>query len=301
MGEVDASLFEVVGRNYKTIEPHIEKPSKFRILKEVPWISTIIFVVVVLGCIFAPLFCTKSPSMYYLDSLNVAPCSDFLFGTDSLGRDLFSVIWYGGRASLIVGIFGTVLITVIGIGYGCINGLVGTTADMLMQRFVEMFHSIPMILMAILLAAIMGKQNVLSISLIIALTSWFALARIVRSEVRQIRLSDYVIAARCSGSSLVHLIRVHLIPNIIPAIMFVVISSVGSCITTESTLSFLGLGLPLDVLSWGSILSLADRALLLNTWWVIIIPGVFLVVTLTCITIIANKFRKNSNRKPNRL
>ena len=172
---------------------------------------------------------------------------------------------------------------------------------MLMQRFVEMFHSIPMILMAILLAAIMGKQNVLSISLIIALTSWFALARIVRSEVRQIRLSDYVIAARCSGSSLVHLIRVHLIPNIIPAIMFVVISSVGSCITTESTLSFLGLGLPLDVLSWGSILSLADRALLLNTWWVIIIPGVFLVVTLTCITIIANKFRKNSNRKPNRL
>ena len=223
------------------------------------------------------------------------------FSVQILLGGIFSVIWYGGRASLIVGIFGTVLITVIGIGYGCINGLVGTTADMLMQRFVEMFHSIPMILMAILLAAIMGKQNVLSISLIIALTSWFALARIVRSEVRQIRLSDYVIAARCSGSSLVHLIRVHLIPNIIPAIMFVVISSVGSCITTESTLSFLGLGLPLDVLSWGSILSLADRALLLNTWWVIIIPGVFLVVTLTCITIIANKFRKNSNRKPNRL
>ncbi|HJJ97219.1 MAG TPA: hypothetical protein O0X38_06255, partial [Methanocorpusculum sp.] len=94
-----------------------------------------------------------------------------------------------------------------------------------------------------------------------------------------------------------HLLSIHLVPNIIPAIMFVVISSVSACITMESTLSFLGLGLPLDVLSWGSLLSLANRALLLNTWWVIIIPGVFLVVTLSCITSIANYFRKESNKK----
>ena len=90
----------------------------------------------------------------------------------------------------------------------------------------------------------------------------------------------------------------HLVPNIIPAIMFVVISSIASCITMESTLSFLGLGLPLDILSWGSLLSLANRALLLNTWWVIVIPGVVLVVTLTCITAIMNYFRKETNKKP---
>ena len=90
---------------------------------------------------------------------------------------------------------------------------------------------------------------------------------------------------------------VHLVPNLVAAIMFVVISSISSSMSMESTLSFLGLGLPVDVISWGSMLSLANKALLLNTWWVIIIPGVFLIVTLLCITGIGNYFRKETNRK----
>lgn len=89
----------------------------------------------------------------------------------------------------------------------------------------------------------------------------------------------------------------HLIPNFVSAIMFVVISSVGSCITTESTLSFLGLGLPADVISWGSMLSLANKALIMNTWWVIVMPGVFLVVTLMCITSVGSFVRSEVNNK----
>jgi peptide/nickel transport system permease protein len=200
-----------------------------------------------------------------------------------------------------VGMLGMALVTLIGITYGCINGMVNTRGDLFMQRIVEIFHSIPTLLLALLLLGVLGKQSVLSLTIVIALTSWFALARIVRSEVRQIRNNEYVLAAKAMGSDFPHLVRFHLIPNIIPAIMFVVISSISASISMEATLSFLGLGLPLDILSWGSILSLANRALLTNTWWVIVIPGIFLVLTLTCITSIANTFRRDTNKKPNRL
>ncbi|MDO9522304.1 MAG: ABC transporter permease [Methanocorpusculum sp.] len=301
MGELDSSLFEIVGPDYRTWEQPEQKPSLLFKLKQLPWIPIVILSAIVLGCIFANFISNHDPSMYYLNHLNEAPNSEFYFGTDSLGRDIYSLIWYGGRTSLLVGLLGTAMITILGITYGCVNGTAGTSGDMIMQRFVELFHSIPTILLAILLIAIMGTQNILTISVVIAITGWFALARIVRSEVRQIRNNEYVLAAKSMGSSFGHLVRVHLIPNIIPAIMFVVVSSISACITMEATLSFLGLGLPLDILSWGSMLSLANRALLLNTWWVIIIPGLFLVVTLSCITTIANCFRKETNKRPNRL
>lgn len=301
MGEISSSEFRIVGYEHRTWEPEIKKESMAKKLKKLPWLSIIVFGIILFGCIFAPLIANHDPSVYYLDHLNEAPSDEFYFGTDSLGRDLYSIMWFGGRTSLIVGFLGASILTVIGIAYGCLNGMVNTKGDIFMQRLVEIFHIIPNILLTILIISIMGKQNAISISFVIAVTSWFALARIVRSEVRQVRTYDYVVAAKCYGTPFWRIVLRHLIPSIIPAIMFVVISSISSCITSESTLSFLGLGLPLDVLSWGSILSLANRAILLNTWWVIIIPGIFLVVTLTCITTIANRFRVDANKKPNRL
>jgi peptide/nickel transport system permease protein len=128
-------------------------------------------------------------------------------------------------------------------------------------------------------------------------TGWCGLARIVRSEVRQIRSSEYVLAAQCMGSGFFHIMIKHLIPNFISTIMFVVVSSIGLSISMESTLSFLGLGLPVDVVSWGSMLSLANKALLSNSWWVIIFPGVFLITTLVCVTNIAYYFRKETNKR----
>ena len=103
------------------------------------------------------------------------------------------------------------------------------------------------------------------------------------------------------GARFPFIMRKHLIPNFVSAIMFVVISSISTSMAMEATLSFLGLGLPVDVLSWGSMLALADRALLLNSWWVILIPGVFLVVTLLSITSIGHCFRKRSNQGPSNL
>ena len=127
------------------------------------------------------------------------------------------------------------------------------------------------------------------------------MARIVRSEVRQIRNSDYILAAKCMGVNFRKLMLRHLIPNFVSSIMFVVVSSISTSISMESTLSFLGLGLPVEIVSWGSMLSLANKALLMNTWWVIVIPGLFLVVTLSCITNIGNYLRKEINRGDNNL
>ena len=114
------------------------------------------------------------------------------------------------------------------------------------MRFTEIFLSIPSLLLVVLLQAILGKANVLSLSLVIGLTSWTSIAKVVRTEVRQIRNSEYVIASRCMGGGFFHILWKHLAPNFISTIMFMVIMNVRSAIISESTLSFMGIGLPVD-------------------------------------------------------
>ena len=128
------------------------------------------------------------------------------------------------------------------------------------MRFTEIILSIPNLLLIIFLQAIMGKATIGSISIVIGLTSWFGIAKIIRTEVRQLRSSEYVIAAKCMGGSFWHILWKHLAPNFVSSIMFMVVMNVRPAIVAESTLSFLGIGLPLDVISWGSMLSLAEKS-----------------------------------------
>ena len=256
---------------------------------------------IALGCLFSGLIINHDPAEFFLMNVNEAPNAEFWFGTDSLGRDIYSIIWYGGRASISIGLMSAAVITLIGVFYGCLSGAASGVVDGAMMRAVELLQSVPVLLSLLLILSLMGKQNELTIALVIGVTGWFPLSRIVRSEVRQIRNSEYILASRCMGAGFPFIMRKHLIPNFVSAIMFVVISSISTSMAMEATLSFLGLGLPTDVLSWGSMLALADRALLLNSWWVILIPGVFLVVTLLSITSIGHYFRKRSNQGPSNL
>ena len=153
----------------------------------------------------------------------------------------------------------------------------------------------------IFVQAIIGGSNPISISIVIGLVSWMSIAKIIRSEVRQIKNSEYILAAKIMGGKFLYVVKQHLLPNFISAIMFMVVSNIGSAIATESTLSFLGIGLPIEIISWGSMLSLAQDALLSNYWWVILIPGVFLVSTLICIANIGNYLRKKNIKKYNNL
>lgn len=296
MAEIDSSKFRVVGAEYKTIEPVINKLTLREKLKGKPIFSFIILFAIIICCIFSGKIGNHNPRGFYLGNLNNAPNSEFYFGTDSLGRDIFSMIWYGGRVSILIGLLSMAIITVIGIVYGCISGVSSERVDAFMMRAAEIGNSIPTLLLILLIASITGKQNVFKISFVIGITGWFGLARIVRSEVRQIRNSEYLMSARTFGAGFGHIMIFHLIPNFVSPIMFAVVSSISSSMSMEATLSFLGLGLPVDVISWGSMLSLANKALLLNTWWVIVIPGFFLILTLNCITNLGSFFRKETNK-----
>lgn len=140
--------------------------------------------------------------------------------------------------------------------FGGISGIAPQWLDTLLMRLTEILLSVPNLLLVILLQAILGKPNVV--------TSWTSIAKIVRTEVRQIRNSEYAIVS-------------------------------------ESTLSFMGIGLPLEIISWGSMLSLSEKALLTGSWWIILILGIFLVVTLLCMTAIGNDLRRQVNQKQSNL
>lgn len=165
-----------------------------------------------------------------------------------------------------------------------------------MMRFIELSLSVPSILLVIFLQAVIGRQSPAGIALVVGVTGWMQMAQVVRGEVRRLRHSAYVLAARTMKAGFWHILRRHLLPNLLSPLMFMVVTNISAAIATESTLSFLGLGLPVGVVSWGSLLSQADRALLSGSWWVIVIPGVFLIVTLVSITDIGNYIRREGNK-----
>ena len=293
----ERELFTMVG-----IRPEPAAPKKkVSRLKDFPWVSVVLMSVIVLCCLFAEVLMTKDPSYLDLKNFNVAPNGEFLFGTDTLGRDIFSGIWYGGRISIMIGVLATVISTFIAVVYGSISGIAPVWLDTLMMRFTEIFLSVPGLLLVLFLQAILGQANVLPLSIVIGITSWASIAKVIRTEVRQIRGSEYVVASRCMGGKFFHILGKHLAPNFIASIMFMVVMNVRGAIGSESTLSFMGMGLPLEIISWGSMLSLAEKALLSDSWWIILIPGIFLVTFLMCLTNIGNYLRKAANRKESNL
>ena len=293
----DAELFTLVGT--RELPPR-EAPKRHR-AEGFPWVSLAVLAVIVLGCLACDLLMTHDPTYLDLAHCSEAPNGTFFFGTAALGRDLFSGIWYGGRISLTIGVLATLLSTAVATVYGTVSGLAPQWLDTLLMRLTELFLSVPNLLLIVFLQAILGQANAVSISVTIGLTSWAGIAKIVRTEVRQLRHSEYVLAARAMGGGFFHVLVRHLFPNFFSAILFMVVMNLRGAIVAESTLSFLGLGLPLEVISWGSMLSLAEKALLSGAWWVILIPGAFLIAVLLCVTNLGNYLRRQASRKESNL
>lgn len=293
----DAERFTLVGT--RELPPR-EAPKRHR-LDGFPWVSLAVLAVIVLGCLACDLLMTHDPTYLDLTHCSEAPNGTFFFGTDALGRDLFSGIWYGGRISLTIGVLATLLSTAVATVYGTVSGLAPQWLDTLLMRLTELFLSVPNLLLIVFLQAILGQANAVSISVTIGLTSWASIAKIVRTEVRQLRHSEYVLAARAMGGGFFHVLVRHLFPNFFSAILFMVVMNLRGAIVAESTLSFLGLGLPLETVSWGSMLSLAEKALLSGAWWVILLPGAFLIAVLLCVTNLGNYLRRQASRKESNL
>lgn len=288
------NLFELAGSR-KQQETVPEKKKKW--YQDKPVVSIGVLLIIILGCLCAELVMTKDPTFMDLVNYNKAPDKEFLFGTDTMGRDIFSMIWYGGRISLLIGGLATVISTFIAMVVGAFSGVAPAWLDELIMRFTEIFLSIPSLLLIILLQAIMGTANVVSLSIVIGVTSWTSIAKVIRTEVRQIRNSEYIIAARCMGAGFFRIMWKHLMPNFFSSIMFMVVMNVRTAMISEATLSFMGIGLPIEIITWGSMLSLSDKALMTGSWWIILIPGLFLIATVLCLTNIGNACREQANRK----
>ena len=263
--------------------------------KKAPLISAAILLIIISGCVFSDLFIPYDPQGINLSEINIAPGKNHIFGTDTLGRDVFSMIWHGGRKSLFIGFFATAVSTVIAVIYGCISGLVREKADDVLMRITDILMSIPQVLMVIFVQAVFGEPDIISISIVIALTGWMNISKMVRTEVRQVRNSDYVLAARTMGGSFFYILWNHLRPNFTSAIMFMSVSNIAGAISMEATLSFLGIGLPTSEVSWGTLMSLSQKAMLSGNWWILVIPGFFLISTIISVTEVG-EYLKNRSR-----
>lgn len=286
----EQELFTVVG--IRDPQPRTQKRKAPG--KDFPWLSAAVLVGLAVLCLLAPVLTGKDPTYLDLQHCNQPPCPEFPFGTDSLGRDIFAGIWYGGRVSLTVGFLSTGIATALAILYGSLSGVAPDWLDGLLMRFAEVFLSVPGLLLVLFLQAILGSSSVLSLCVVIGVTGWADMAKVIRTEVRQLRVSGYVTAAKCMGGGFFHILRQHLAPNFVASILFMVVMSVRGAIGSESTLSFMGMGLPLETVSWGSMLSLAAKALMTGAWWSILIPGAFLIVLLLCLTSLGNYLRRST-------
>lgn len=281
--------FDIVGIRQQAQAVPAQKKHWFR---GKPAASILFLVLMIGGCLACDLIMTKDPSYMDLNHCSVPPNREFLFGTDTMGRDIFSMIWYGGRISLTVGIVASAISTLMAIILGAVSGSAPAWADTCIMRFTEIMLSVPGLLLVVFIQGILGKANVLSLSFVIGITGWMSIAQVVRTEVKQMRCSEYVIASKCMGGSFFHVLWKHLVPNFVSSIMFMVVMNIRNAMVAEATLSFMGIGLPLEEISWGSMLSWSEKALLTNSWWIILIPGAFLIVTLLCITSIGNYIRR---------
>lgn len=276
-------------------------PARTKRLRRVLFLPAALLALIVLGCLGCELFIPRDPAYMDLECCNVPPCREFLFGTDGMGRDIFSMLWYGGRVSLGIGFAAAALSTLIAVVLGSLAGMAPGGAEKLLMRANEIVLSIPNLLLVLLIQALLGGNGAAGIAIVLGLTGWMSMARVVRVSVRQLRQSGYVLASRCMGGSFFHVLRRHLLPNFLPSIAYMAVMNVRSAIIAESTLSFMGLGLPPAVISWGSMLSLAEGALTGRQWWIIVIPGLFLVATVLCLTALGDAMQERGSRRHSNL
>lgn len=228
--------------------------------------------------VFAPFITSYDPNGIDLTQRVWPPSKEHPMGTDQLGRDVLSRVLYGARVSVAVGILAIGLATFVGVAVGTLAGYQGGWVDTVLMRGVDILYSFPTIFLILSAVAFLGP-SIFNIVVIIGLTSWMGISRLVRAEVLSLKEREFILAARGIGASIPRIIVKHLIPNAMHPVVVNATLGVGSAILVESALSFLGIGVQLPTPSWGNILS-EGKATLGVAWWLSVFPGtsIFLIV-----------------------
>lgn len=280
---LSAELFTPAGNaERRAAAAHI--PPRRPARRRPPYFSFLCLFLLTAGALAAPYLARRDPRDFFLTAMNTPPGAEFFFGTDPLGRDLFSLIWFALQSSLWVGLTAALLAALAAICIGSLSALAPDRLDRLLQRLLEICQGIPQILLLMVLCCIFDGHSRTTLGLIIGSCSFFALARLVRTEVRQQAAADYITAARGLGSGTAAVICRHLLPNVMPSLIFAFTANLSRAVAAEALLSFLGLGLPADILSLGGMLSLSQRAFLMHNWWSVVIPAVFLLLLMGSVT-----------------
>ncbi|MBM3193141.1 MAG: ABC transporter permease [Chlamydiae bacterium] len=233
-----------------------------------------------------------SPYTYFETNLackNLSPTLTHPFGTDELGRSLFVRIWWGARISLFIGITAAIIDMILGVFFGGIAGLAGGKIEEVMMRIADMLHSLPHLLIVILLTVIM-KQGIATIIIAMTLTGWINMARIVRAQILSLKELDFIIASKSMGAKRGRILLRHLIPNCFGPIITTMTLTIPQAIFTEAFLSFLGLGVQAPIASWGTMASDGLSALSFYPWR-LFFPAAFISITMLAFNLIGDGLR----------
>ncbi|WP_153446767.1 oligopeptide ABC transporter permease OppC [Vibrio algicola] len=252
-------------------------------------VSLVILVLITLSVIFLPMFAHFAYDDTDWYSLQAAPSMDHIFGTDSLGRDLYVRTLMGGRISLMVGILGALVAVLIGTLYGAASGFIGGKTDRIMMRILEILYAVPFMFLVIVLVTFFGR-NIILIFVAIGAIAWLDMARIVRGQTLSLRNKEFIEAAHVCGVSNWKIITRHIVPNVLGIVAVYSTLLVPSMILTESFLSFLGLGVQEPMTSWGALLQEGAQTMEIAIWQ-LGFPAAFMVVTLFCFNYVGDGLR----------
>ncbi|WP_030178624.1 ABC transporter permease [Streptomyces sp. NRRL S-813] len=260
-----------------------------------------VLVLLLTAALFAPLIAPYDPNAQNL-LLRLQPpawqsrgSGAHLLGTDQLGRDILSRVIYGARVSLLVGAGAALLAGVVGTAVGLVSGYFGGWADRVLMRLADVQLAFPALLLALAIVGFLGS-GLWYVILVLGFTGWVSYARVVRSEVMSLRSRDFVTEARAIGVTDITIMRRHLLPNVMAPLATIGTLHVAAAIVAEASLSYLGLGVPKETVTWGSML--ADGQLYLGTsWWVAVFPGIALMLTSLAINITGDALRDVADPK----
>lgn len=294
---IQAEDFRIIGCDNENGEALARKPLTYwqtgfiRFKKnKVALTATFVLALIILMSIIGPLI-----SGYKMEATNILlknkwPSAEHWFGTDQLGRDLFTRVWDGGRVSIIIGVVGALIVVTFGSIYGGIAAYFGGRVDVIMMRIVEILRSVPHLLVVVLISVVLNSKSILALLFAMTITGWCPTAQLVRSQMLSISNTEYVMAARLMKVPPLKIVIKHLVPNSLSVIIVNLTFRIPGFIFGEAFLSYVGLGIQSPATSWGALASAASGTLVFYPYQ-IFFPTILIALTMLCFTLIGDGLR----------